>query len=133
MYGKLMSIPDRIMPRYYDLLTGIQRDQRVGDPYGAKKALAHLLTAQFHGADIADATARDFATRFSAREIPADLNEEMIDLPHDGLGLLELPCSLGFASSRSEARRLVEQKAIKIDGERLADPAISSVRPERSS
>ena len=122
MYGKLMSIPDRIMPRYYDLLTDIPRDERVGDPYGAKRALAHLLTAQFHGADIADAAARDFATRFSAREIPADLNEETIDLPRDGLGLLELLCGLGFASSHSEARRLVEQKAIKIDGEGLADP-----------
>ena len=67
MYGKLMSIPDRIMPRYYDLLTGILRDQRVRDPYGAKKALARLLTAQFHGADIADAAALDFATLLCAR------------------------------------------------------------------
>jgi hypothetical protein len=54
--------------------------------------------------------AQDFATRFSARQIPADLPKETIGLPEGGLGLLELLCRLDFASSNSEARRLVQQR-----------------------
>jgi tyrosyl-tRNA synthetase len=122
MYGKLMSIPDRILSRYYDLLTDIRADERVSDPYGAKKALAHLITARFHDAGAADGAAQDFATRFSARQIPADLPEETVDLPEGGLGLLKLLCQLDFASSNSEARRLVEQSAVKMDGNGLIDP-----------
>jgi hypothetical protein len=53
--------------------------------------------------------AQDFATRFSARQIPADLPKETIGLPEGGLGLLELLCRLDFASSNSEACRLVQQ------------------------
>jgi tyrosyl-tRNA synthetase len=117
-----MSIPDRILSRYFDLLTDIRAVERVSDPYGAKKALAHLITARFHGAGAADGAAQDFATRFSARQIPADLPEETIDLREGGLGLLELLCRLDFASSNSEARRLVEQNAVKMDGNDLIDP-----------
>jgi tyrosyl-tRNA synthetase len=122
MYGKLMSIPDRILSRYYDLLTNIRADERASDPYRAKKALAHLITARFHGSRAADTAGQDFNMRFSARQIPADLPEQTIDLPEGGLGLLELLCRLDFACSNSEARRLVEQNSVKIDGGGLTDP-----------
>jgi tyrosyl-tRNA synthetase len=122
MYGKLMSIPDRLLSRYYDLLTDIASDERMPDPFVAKKTLAHLLTAQFHGVAVADAAAKDFATRFSARQIPADLPEATVDLPPDGFGLLNLMCRLEFVSSNSEARRLVQQRAVKVDGHVVADP-----------
>jgi tyrosyl-tRNA synthetase len=122
MYGKLMSIPDGLLSHYYDLLTDIPSDERAPNPYAAKKALAHLLTAQFHGVTAADAAAGDFATRFSARQIPADLPEATVDLPADGFGLLDLMCRLEFVSSNSEARRLVQQHAVKVDGNVVADP-----------
>jgi tyrosyl-tRNA synthetase len=122
MYGKIMSIPDRILGRYYDLLTDIAPAGRDPDPYRAKRTLAQLLTARFHGAGAADAAALDFATRFSAREIPADLPERAVSLPGEGLGMLDLLREVNFAASNSEARRLVEQKAVKIDGAGLTDP-----------
>ncbi|HEY6256257.1 MAG TPA: tyrosine--tRNA ligase [Xanthobacteraceae bacterium] len=81
MYGKVMSIPDSVLGRYHDLLTPIPHAERDRDPYGAKKALARLITARFHGAIAADGAAEDFATRFSAREIPIDLPEQTIELP----------------------------------------------------
>src|SRR5205807_9408991 len=96
-----------------NLLTDIRADECVSAPYGAKKALAHLITARFHGAEAADGAAQDFATRFSARQIPANLPEVTIDLPERGLGLLELLCRLDFASSNSEARPLVQRNAVK--------------------
>ncbi len=122
MYGKLMSIPDRLLSRYYDLLTDIASHERAPDPYAAKKHLAHLLTAQFHGVAAADAAEEDFATRFSARQIPRTLPEATVNLPPDGFGLLDLMCRLEFASSNSEARRLVQQHAVTVDGHVVADP-----------
>ena len=122
MYGKLMSISDRLMSRYYDLLTDMRGDQDLSDPFGAKKALAHMITARFHGAGAADHAAQDFVTRFSARQTPADLPEFAFQLPEGGLGLLDLMCRLEFASSNSEARRLVEQSAVKMEGVVILDP-----------
>jgi tyrosyl-tRNA synthetase len=122
MYGKLMSISDELMWRYADLLgvgdAASRAAARRGDmhPMEAKKALAHEIVARFHGPEQADEAARFFAARFQERSandpIPVRVESEAPDL-----WICQLLKQVGFASSTSEARRLVSQGAVRVDGE----------------
>ncbi len=123
MYGKLMSISDSLMARYAALLSqreAISTPDRAGatHPMASKKALAHEMVARFHGPEAADAAADFFAARFQQR-IAND--PEMIRVVSDApdIWICQLLKQVGFASSTSDARRLVSQGAVRVDGTRV--------------
>lgn len=121
MYGKLMSISDDLMERYADLLS--HRDAashsavRSGTvhPMEAKKALAHEIVARFHGPEQADEAARFFAARFQDRAANDPVPIRVVSDAPD-LWICQLLKQIGFAPSTSEARRLVSQGAVRVDG-----------------
>ena len=123
MFGKLMRVPDEAMATYYELLLG--EDVPDGDPMEAKRALARRLVERFHGADqSAEAEAR-FDTVHVAHGIPADVPELSL-AEADGVrqngGEVHLPALIAgaFDVSTSEARRLIAQGGVKLDGEGIA-------------
>jgi tyrosyl-tRNA synthetase len=121
MFGKLMRVPDDAMGTYYELLLGEPAPE--GDPVGAKRALARRIIERFHDAEAArDAEAR-FDTVHVAREIPDDIPEVSLK-DADGVndGQVHLPALIAgtFEMSTSEARRLLAQGGVKLDGESVA-------------
>jgi tyrosyl-tRNA synthetase len=120
MYGKLMSIPDALMPNYYTLLTEVPQQEvdavERGDvgPMDAKKRLAHEIVALLHDEAAADAAQAEFERVIQGGEAPS----EPIDLPAE-LGSVDITQALsaaGVVASRGEARRLVGQGGIAVDG-----------------
>jgi tyrosyl-tRNA synthetase len=132
MFGKLMSISDTLMDRYYLLLLG--RETPAGHPMDAKKELARAIVARYHSdADAADAL-DDFNTRFSKRDLAgAELPEiDLAGVEADILSVAVAAFSLGFgaAKSRGDVRRLVEQGSIQLAGEKITDPkATPAIEP----
>lgn len=123
MFGKTMSIPDSLLDRWFTLLTTVPAAARPSHPMEAKKALAHFITARFHGEEAATQARSDFESRFSKREIPTDLPLHTVTLPTDSITLPDLLVEVGFAESKSKARTLIEQGGVKIDGEAVKNPA----------
>ena len=132
-FGKIMSISDELMWRYYLLLSGkteaeleqLKAEVATGalHPMDAKKALARLLVGRFHGTDAALQAQQDFETRFSKREIPDDLPEKTVQATADaGIALFQLLREAGLAPSGKEARRSCQQGAVRIEGEKILDP-----------
>lgn len=124
MFGKLMSIPDQLMARYYELLTAVDADElarvRSGaiHPMEAKKRLADLIVRDYHDAQESAAARAYFETRFQRREVPAEVPTFKIA---GEIWLCELMKQLKFVPSTSEARRLIGQGAVRVDGEAVAD------------
>lgn len=125
MYGKIMSVPDDLMWRYYLLLTGRTEAEigelKKGHPMDAKRALAFEITSWLHGQSEANAAAQDFATKFSQREFPEDARTVSIKRG-DGKSMLDLVVeSSEKLKSRNEAKRLIAQGGVSVDGERVTD------------
>jgi tyrosyl-tRNA synthetase len=123
MFGKLMRIPDEAMGTYYDLLLG--EDAAQGDPMQAKRALARRIVERFHDAAAAEAAEQRFDTVHVAHEVPEDIPELVLseaDGVGEGEGEVHLPALIAgvFDISSSEARRLIAQGGIKLDGEVIA-------------
>jgi tyrosyl-tRNA synthetase len=122
MYGKLMRVPDEAMPAYYELLLDEPLDESV-PPRDAKRAMARALTAGYHGEHGAAAAEE----RFDALHVRHELPEEIEDFAFAANGdAVHLPALLAdaFGVSRSEARRLLGQAGVKLDGEALGDDAL---------
>jgi tyrosyl-tRNA synthetase len=121
MFGKTMRVSDELMISYYELLTSADLDQiKTLHPMAAKKALARTLVARFHGAAAADAAFAYFESTFSKKVLPSDLRVERVP---PGLTLSEIIARVGGAKSRSEARRLILQGGVQIDGVKRTDDA----------
>ena len=123
MFGKLMSIPDEVMGEYYLLLLGedLDPDRHRGE---AKRELARRLTDRFHGRGAGDAAEQRFDRIHVEREVPDEIpSADLRAHRADDDGLVHLPALIAdeFSLSRSEARRLIEQGGVRIDGERV-DP-----------
>jgi tyrosyl-tRNA synthetase len=122
MFGKLMRVPDEAMGTYYELLLGEGLPE--GDPMSAKRALARRIVERFHDAAAAEAAEARFDTVHVAREVPEDIPEVSLR-DADGVndGQVHLPALIAgtFEISTSEARRLLAQGGVKLDGESL-DP-----------
>jgi tyrosyl-tRNA synthetase len=120
MFGKLMSVPDEAMGAYYELLLG--EEQPGGHPAEAKRALARRIVERFHGGDAGEEAERHFDTVHVAREVPEDIPEVSLG-EADGVddGQVHLPALIAgaFEMSTSEARRLLTQGAVKLDGDAL--------------
>ena len=115
MYGKLMRVPDDAMPTYYSLLL----DEEPGpDPRDAKRHMARALTARYHGEDHVIAAEERFDTLHVRRELPDDIEEHAFR-PENGQVHLPALMSDAFGLSRSEARRLLTQGGVRLDGDEL--------------
>ncbi len=115
MFGKLMRVPDSAMPTYYELLLD---ETPQADPRDAKRHMAHALTARYHGEAAADAAQDRFDTVHVRHELPDDIQE----FPYsEDNGQVHLPALIAeaFGLSRSEARRLLAQGGVKLDGSEL--------------
>jgi tyrosyl-tRNA synthetase len=115
VFGKLMSVPDDAMPIYYNLLLDDPPDE---DPLTAKRHMAHALTARYHGEEAAKAAQERFDTLHVRRELPDEI-EEFAFQPENGQVHLPALMAAAFGLSRSEARRLLTQGGVKLDGRDL--------------
>jgi tyrosyl-tRNA synthetase len=126
IYGKIMSISDELMARYAALLgAGGSSADSSGEsvhPMRAKKRLAFDLVARYHGSDAAAAAADDFERRFQRGGLPEDIPELRWTSTGDAVSLCELLKAGGLASSLSDARRLISQGGVRVEGERVNDP-----------
>jgi tyrosyl-tRNA synthetase len=113
MYGKLMRVPDDTMPTYYSLLL----DEEPGsDPRDAKRHMAKALTARFHGEEAAAAAEERFDTLHVRRELPDEIEEFAFSSENGEVVHLPALMAEAFGLSRSEARRLLAQGGVKLDG-----------------
>jgi tyrosyl-tRNA synthetase len=115
MFGRVMSLPDEAMDGWFQLL-GFERSPAGASPRDAKRALARALVSRFHGPQAAAAAEARFDRVHVAREVPDDLPE--LPIGADG-GVVHLPALIveAVGGSRSEARRLLAQGGVRLDGE----------------
>jgi tyrosyl-tRNA synthetase len=118
VFGKAMSIPDTLMQSYYDLLTREKFDASM-HPRDAKVKLAKILTAELHSPKAADEQASEFTRVFSNKEAPE--NPEELKIAEKEIWIAELLKRAGAVTSTSEAKRLIEQGAVSIDGQKITD------------
>jgi tyrosyl-tRNA synthetase len=128
MYGKIMSISDELMLRYYALLSRVDRVEveaiRSGreHPMQAKKRLAAELVERYHGAACAVAAAREFERRFQHGQLPDDIPEFVWSGDVREASVLRVMKDAGLTKSLGEARRLILQGGVRVNGTRATDP-----------
>jgi len=131
MYGKIMSISDEMMWRYYELLTDVRSDQIVAmksdaasgkaHPMQLKKDLARMIVADFHSEEAAARAAEDWAKQFQKDEVPQDVEEvevefqEIANTERDGFRLDKLLIRCGLADSGADAARKLKQGAVRVE------------------
>lgn len=128
MFGKIMSIPDNMITRYYSLLTDATKetlemyDKQIEEgfvnPREIKLRLAHTITAEYHGEDGADKAQQEFINVVSNKGIPQDIETVKIE---NGANILDVLQQLNFIQSRGEGKRLILGGGVKIDGEKISD------------
>lgn len=130
MFGKVMSISDELMWRYYELLTDLTGTEisslrseidKGENPRNLKVRLAKLIITDFHSAADSEAAEEDFNRRFVQKEVPDDI--ELKQVPVGTYRLAELLAETGLTASKGEAKRLIEQGGVKIDGEKASNSA----------
>jgi tyrosyl-tRNA synthetase len=130
IYGKLMSISDDLMWRYYELCTDVSTDgidqlkrmvQEGGlHPKKAKEGLALRIVSDFHGEAAARESREEFERVFRDRGTPDDIPEHRFAAEQGKVFLPKLLLAAGLSSSRTEANRMLSQGAVSVDGEKLA-------------
>jgi tyrosyl-tRNA synthetase len=124
MYGKVMSLSDDGMADWFRLLTTEPEDSVASwvkdDPRGAKGRLAFQVTAWLHDDAAAQEAADEFVRRFRKKEIPDDIPEVAVPVGEQALPWVVK--ELGLVQTTSEARRMIEGRGLKIDGEVIDDP-----------
>ncbi len=135
IFGKCMSISDVLMVRFYELLSRKGRayvedvKKRLLDgtlhPMEAKKAIAQEITEHYWGAEEGRAARQHFEETFSSRKVPTDLPTHTVSADADGkVNLIDVSVQLGFSQSRSEARRLLKQNGLHLDGETVQSESV---------
>jgi len=135
MFGKLMSIPDSLMLKYFELLTDLSpaETRKIHDglrdgslhPRQAKADLARRVVTQFHGPSEAERAGQEFDRIFSSRETPSDmptLSVSAAELKENKIWILKLLTASGLVASKSEAQRLLRQGAVELDQQKISDP-----------
>ncbi len=129
MFGKLMSISDQLMWRYYELLSfrplgdisGLRSAVAAGrNPRDVKFELALEIVARFHGADVAARTMSDWMTRFQQGAVPIDLPERLMRIDAPSARLTTILKDLGFVASGSEAARKIHEGAVRVNQEKVS-------------
>ncbi|WP_305910130.1 tyrosine--tRNA ligase [Methylomarinum sp. Ch1-1] len=133
MFGKIMSISDELMWRYYELLSfkpmeDINRWQQNcaegANPREYKVALAQEIIERFHSADAAKKALESFEARFQRGAMPEEMDEMTLQAGESGMPIANLLKESGLTKSTSDAMRMIKQGAVKIDGEKVADPKL---------
>ena len=126
MYGKLMSVSDALMFRYFELVTRVPEHEiaelRRLHPMEAKKRLARTVTAMYHGEAGAAAAEVAFARVVQAREVPDNIDLIRLATSSSSEPAWKVVVLAGMAPSNSEARRLIQQGGVEVDGSRVTDP-----------
>lgn len=135
IYGKAMSIPDELMLKYYELATDLTNEELSGlrqalqdgtvHPRDVKMRLASTFVRMYHGADAAETAQQHFVTVFQKRGLPDDIEEYSMavsELKEGKIRLIKLLTSIGFAESNGEAKRSIQQGAVRLNEEKLDDP-----------
>jgi tyrosyl-tRNA synthetase len=134
MFGKLMSVSDELMWRYFDLLsfrsnaelTELRGAIAAGrNPMAAKFELAKEITTRFHGSVAADRAEENFRNRSQKREAPIDVPTRVEEIEEPTISLARLLKQAGLAESTSAAHRLIEQGGVRIDGERVENSKVA--------
>ncbi len=129
MFGKVMSISDTLMWRYFELLSfrplahieALRRAVAEGrNPRDVKFELAHELVARFHGIAGAERAQADFSARFQQGAVPEDLPERVLEIGTPGLRLTALLKDLGLVASASEAARKIEEGAVRVNQQKIS-------------
>ena len=130
MFGKLMSIPDNMISRYFSLLTDATKeeleaiDKQIADGYvnprDIKMKLAYTITKEYHGEEGAKHGQEAFINVVSNKGIPDDIQEIS---SMNGKGILDVLVELKFVQSKGEAKRLIQGGGVKVDGEKITDMA----------
>jgi tyrosyl-tRNA synthetase len=133
MFGKIMSISDDLMWRYFELLSfrpmseieTFRQEMEAGkNPRDIKFLLAEEIIARFHSEADATAAREGFIAQFAKNRIPDDIPELSFDAPDDGYPIANLLKDAGLCGSTSDAMRMIQQGAAKIDGEKIADKSV---------
>ncbi len=141
MFGKIMSISDELMWRYYQLLSfkpwveirawrEAAEEGRI-NPRDIKVELAKELVARFHGDDAARRAHETFVARFAKGLLPEDIPEVILEVPPEGMPIANLLKSAGLVSSTSEGLRMLAQRAVRVDQERVEDKGLRFFPGER--
>lgn len=136
MYGKTMSLPDELMARYFELVTAVSleelRDIEAGlkdgslHPRDIKMRLAREIVSQYHGSEQAKAAEEEFKRMFQQKDLPDEVPEfRPAEDMKEEVWLPKLMVAAGSAGSTSEARRLIQQGGVKVDGIKVDDPNIT--------
>jgi tyrosyl-tRNA synthetase len=137
-FGKVMSISDELMFRYYELLTDVpltelqkikaEISSGARHPMDVKADLAVRIITDYHGSTAANAAREEFNRVFRQREIPEDIETKQLSITLP-TRLTKLLTSLGLAPSNAESQRLIESGAVHINGERITDPKAEITKP----
>jgi tyrosyl-tRNA synthetase len=139
IYGKVLSVSDELMFRYYNLLSDLTSDEILllkkrmdaGEihPKEVKKQLARELTARFHGREEAMSAEENFEKVFQKKGVPDDIPEVTITAA-ENIWLPQLLVAAGLVTSTSDGRRMIKQNAVTIDGEKVTDES-ATIAPHR--
>lgn len=131
MFGKVMSISDELMWRYFELLSfrpmkqinGYRQEIEAGkNPRDIKFLLAEELVDRFHEVGAGQKAQEEFISRFQKGAMPDEIDEKSVTAQGEGIAIGNLLKESGLVSSTSEAMRMIKQGAVKIDGEKISDP-----------
>ena len=133
MFGKIMSVSDSLMWRYYDLLSfksladiaALRRSEREGaNPRDIKMALGVEIVDRFHGGGSGEAARAAFIAQFSQGNLPENIPEITLAAPAEGLPLARVLKEAGLVASNGEGNRMIEQKAVRVDSQRVEDRSL---------
>jgi tyrosyl-tRNA synthetase len=124
IFGKIMSISDDLMWKYYVLCTDLTVDdiaakKRDAHPMDAKRELARIIIRDFHDAEAADSAEQEFRRVFSERQVPTDIEEKSLPSAPSPQLLAKIIFSAGLAESNKEAQRLIAQGGVLVDDEKI--------------
>lgn len=132
MYGKVMSLPDTLILDYFELVTDVpdeeiaefrrQMESNAINPMVLKKRLAREIVTQFHGAEAARSAEAHFSQVFQQRGVPDDIPAIAAEIDRGPVDLVGLLVTAAAAKSKAEARRLLNQNAVEVDGKRVTEP-----------
>jgi len=134
IFGKVMSISDELMWRYYELVTDVslaeiermrKEVEEGANPRDFKVRLAKLIIADFHSREEAERAEEEFNRVFRERELPSEIPERVIEARDEEVPLVKLLVEFGLTSSNSEGRRLIAQGGVYLDGERVVEPSLA--------
>ena len=142
MYGKTMSIPDHLIYTYFELATDVPSSELANikkqledpqvNPRDLKARLAFEIVRLYHGEQAARRAEEEFNRVFRQKELPEEMPEYVYDPSEGKVWIVRLLSSAGLAPSNAEARRLIKQGAVSIDGQKISDPDLEFV-PENNS